>query len=167
MKSIYKFLNLSLLILAFLTASLSFISADAAAKQERVRMKMYYYKLEGGERMLSIALTAGSGRNMHGVSEGEVLLTAVLDDETIELATVKTDTAGELSLYFAEDYVFPTNEDGVTILEASYEGNDKYRSASNDLEIMDLDLKITFDVEDSVKYLTVLATTKDSILLVG
>ena len=163
MKSLYNYLSLGLLIIAFLSINLAPIEAGAKTnvKQERVRMKMYYNKLSSGERMISIELTAGSGKNMHGVSEAEVLLTALVDETTIDLATLQADTAGKVSLYFAEDYVLPQNEDGKTILEAAYEGNDEYRSATNDLEIMDLDLKISFDMEDSVKYLTVLATTKD------
>jgi len=135
--------------------------AGVSAKKDRVRMKMYYYKLAGGERMISIGLTAGSGRKMHGVREGKVSLTAVVDDNTIDLATITTDTAGLVSLYLAEDYVLPTNEEGKTILEANYEGNDKYRSASNDLEIMDLNLQISYELEDSIKILTVAATTLD------
>lgn len=42
--------------------------------------------------MLSIALTSGSGKKMHGVSEAEVILTSVLNDSTITLATIKADT---------------------------------------------------------------------------
>lgn len=136
--------------------------AKNAAKKERVRMKMYYSKTSQGDRKIDIALTAGSGKSMHGVKEGEVVLTSLVADSTITLATITTDTIGTVSLYFAEDYVLPTNEDGITILEAIYEGNDEYRSASNDLEIMDLDLKISFEVEDSVKYLEVEASRLDA-----
>lgn len=135
---------------------------ETMAKKERVRMKMYYYKLASGDRMISMALTAGSGKKMHGVREAEVILTSVLNDSTITLATVKSDTSGVISLYLASDYVLPMNEEGKTIIEANYEGNETYRAASNDLEIMDLNLEISFEIEDSVKYLSILATTLDS-----
>jgi hypothetical protein len=164
MKYTNRYLQLVLLIVAIACFSLKSFDANAGtlAKKERVRMKMYYYKLATGDRMVSIALTAGTGKKMHGVREGEVLLTAVLNDSTLNLATFKTDTLGQVSLYFASDYVFPMNEEGKTILEAEYMGNDVYRSASNDLEIMDLDLNISFNIEDSVKYLSISATTLDA-----
>ena len=164
MKLIYKYSQLSLLMVLIFAINLtSFQSfAESMAKKERVRMKMYYYKEANGDRMISLALTAGSGKKMHGVSEGELILTSVLNDSTITLATLKTDTTGVVLLYFASDYILPRNEEGKTILEATYAGNETYRSASNDLEIMDLNLEISFEIEDSIKYLSVLATTLDS-----
>lgn len=164
MKLTYKYSQLSLLMVLILAINLASFSsfAESMAKKERVRMKMYYYKQATGDRMLSIALTSGSGKKMHGVREAEVILTSVLNDSTLTLATVKADTSGVISLYFASDYVFPMNEEGKTFLEATYEGNEVYRSASNDLEIMDLNLDISFEIEDSVKYLSVLATTLDA-----
>lgn len=160
--------QLTLIKISLITACMAFFccysiesSAEVSAKKDRVRMKMYYFQTVSGERRIDIALTAGSGRNMHGVKEGEVVLTAVLEDSTLNLATLTTDTLGETSLYFAEDYVFPTNEEGKFVLEAEYAGNDLYRSASNDLELMDLNLDIKFEVEDSVKYLRVEATRPD------
>jgi hypothetical protein len=155
---------IKLSIISILAFTFGLFSVDASAKtnaKERVRMKMYYFKTATGDRRIDIALTAGSGRNMHGVSEGEVVLNTVLNDSTLTLATLTTDTLGEVSLYFAEDYVFPLNEEGKFVLEAEYEGDDVYRSASNDLEIMDLDLDISFEIEDSVKYLRVVATRPD------
>ena len=107
-------------------------------------MKMYYFKEADGARKISIALTAGSGRNMHGVKNGEVTVTSILNDSTITLATLETDTLGELELYLAEDYLLPVDEDGKCILEASYDGNDTYRSASNDIEVMDVETRIRF-----------------------
>ena len=155
---------IKLSIISILAFTFGLFSLDASAKtnaKERVRMKMYYFKTASGDRRIDIGLTAGSGKDMHGVSEGEVVLNAVLNDSTFTLATLTTDTLGEVSLYFAEDYVFPLNEEGKFVLEAVYDGNDVYRSASNDLEIMDLNLNISFEIEDSVKYLRVVATRPD------
>ncbi len=155
--NIYKTIFLALLIVCAGIFSSNEVSAKVSAKKERVRMKLYYSKSDAGERLISIALTAGSGKKMHGVKNAEVLLTAVLNDSTYILATQETDTLGELNLYLASDYILPMDEDGLSVIEASYEGNEIYRSASNDLEIMDVDLDFTFVVEDSVKYLSVIA----------
>ena len=102
---------------AFILALIGFFAIDTAlanvaAKQERVRMKLYYEKNDSGERIFTIGLTAGSGRNMHGVKNAEVQLTAVLEDATYVLATLETDTLGEVQIYLAEDYALPMDEDG-------------------------------------------------------
>ena len=136
--------------------------ANAQAKKDRVRMKMYYYKEADGARKISIALTAGSGKRMHGVKNGIVEFTSVLNDSTIYLATLETDTLGQVDIYFADDYVLPMDEDGKCIIEASYGGSEKYRSASNDIEIMDVDMEFEFAVEDSVKYLRVTAKSTNA-----
>jgi hypothetical protein len=137
----------------------SFSNVEAA--KERVRMKLYYSKNDAGERLFSIALTAGSGKNMHGVKNGEILLTSILNDSTITLATLETDTLGEVRLYLDAEYILPMDEDGKTKIEAIYEGNDDYRDASSDIEIADLDFDFEFKIEDSVKYVNVFANRID------
>jgi hypothetical protein len=72
---------------------------------------------------------------------------------------LETDTLGEINLYLSADYVLPMDEDGKCVLEANYEGNDTYRSASNDIEVIDIDIKFEYKVEDSVKYLNVIANS--------
>ncbi len=153
---IIKFSIIPVLLFAF-----CLISTESSAQKERVRMRMYYFKTPSGDRRVDLGLTAGRGRDMHGVKEGEIVLNAVVNDSTYTLATLTTDSIGEVSLYFAEDYVLPMNEEGKTVLQAEYDGNDTYRSASGDLEIMDLNLDISFDVEDSIKYLRIEATRPD------
>lgn len=150
-------------ILIFCASFLSISSANAKvnAKQERVRMKLYYSKNDAGERMFSIGLTAGSGKSMHGVKNGEVQLTSLLNDSTIVLANLETDTSGIVNLYLDREYVLPMNEDGITAIEAVYEGNDLYRSASSDIEISDIEFDFNFEVEDSVKYLNITANRFD------
>jgi hypothetical protein len=160
MRTIHRFLQLSLIPYLMIFVCLNSFEVKAQ-KKERVRMKMYYFKDAAGDRRIDIGLTAGSGRNMHGLSEGEVILSAVVGDSTMTLAEIMTDTLGEVSLYLADDYVLPVNEEGFTVLEAEYEGNDTYRSASNDLEIMDLTMDLDFVIEDSVKYLRLYATRPD------
>lgn len=149
---------LSLILVAVTTLS---SNAEVLAKKERVRMKLYYAKQPDGYKRITIGLTAGSGRNMHGVAYGEVMLTAVLNDSTIELTTLTTDSTGNTILYVEPEYRFPVNEEGVAFIEAVYDGNDQYRAASSELEIADIDLTFSFDIEDSVKYLSVQAMKID------
>ena len=157
LKNIYKTISLALLLVCVGLITINEVNAKVNAKKERVRMKLYYSKNDAGERMISIGLTAGSGKKMHGVKNGEVLLTSVLNDSTFILATLETDTLGVVNLYLAQDYKLPMDEDGLSVIEVSYDGNEIYRSASNDIEIFDIDLEFAFEIEDSIKYLSVTA----------
>ncbi|MCK5371894.1 MAG: hypothetical protein KAQ62_25210, partial [Cyclobacteriaceae bacterium] len=161
LKNIYKTISLALLLVCVGLITINEVNAKVNAKKERVRMKLYYSKNDAGERMISIGLTAGSGKKMHGVKNGEVLLTSVLNDSIFVLATLETDTLGVVNLYLAQDYKLPMDEDGKSVIEVSYDGNEIYRSASNDIEIFDIDLEFTFEIEDSVKYLSVAANKID------
>ena len=138
------------------------VSAKVNAKKERVRMKLYYFKNDTGERMISIGLTAGTGKNMHGVKNGEVLLTSMLNDSTYTLATLETDTLGVVNLYLASDLKLPMDEDGKSIIAANYEGNEEYAAASGEMQISDLEIDFTFEVADSVKNLSVTANRLDA-----
>ncbi|MCK5278252.1 MAG: hypothetical protein KAK04_06940, partial [Cyclobacteriaceae bacterium] len=141
LKNIYKTISLALLLVCVGLITINEVNAKVNAKKERVRMKLYYSKNDAGERMISIGLTAGSGKKMHGVKNGEVLLTSVLNDSIFVLATLETDTLGVVNLYLAQDYKLPMDEDGKSVIEVSYDGNEIYRSASNDIEIFDIDLE--------------------------
>ena len=137
------------------------VYAKVAAKKERVRMKMYFYREADGNRKISIGLTAGSGRKMRGVADAEVELNTIINDSTVLLTTLETDTTGIVELYLADDYILPTNEDGVCILEATYAGDETHRSASKDIEVSEIDIAFEFNIEDSVKYLTITASRLD------
>ena len=161
LKNIYTWISL-LIVVCTVCISANQLSANTAAKSERVRMKLYYFKTDTGDRKIQIGLTAGSGKNMHGVKNGVVILTSMLGDSTVTLATLETDTLGVVTLYLAPDLKLPMDEDGKSIIAANYDGDDVYASASGDLEIADIDLEFTFEEEDSVKYLTVLANRIDA-----
>ena len=160
-KNIHKTVALALLLICVALVNVNEVNAKVSAKQERVRMKLYYAKNDAGDRIISIGLTSGSGKNMYGVKNAEVLLTSALNDSTINLALIETDTVGEVQLYLAQDFILPMDEDGKTIIEASYDGNEKYRPASSDIEISDIDLEFSFEVEDSVRYLNIIANRID------
>lgn len=161
LNNIYSKITLYLLVCFGLITALQ-VSANVTAKKERVRMKLYYFKTDAGDRIIQIGLTAGSGKNMHGVKNGEVLLTSMLNDSTVTLATLETDTIGEVTLYLAADLRLPMDEDGKSIIAVNYDGNEEYASASGELEISDIELEFSFEIEDSVKYLNVLASRIDS-----
>ncbi len=140
----------------FLFASMNSLAQDTK-KKERTRVRLEYFKLNTGEKNVVVTLTAGRGKSAQRVPEADILLSVSANDSTVELVTLKTDSEGIMSLNIVSDFMFPVDEDGYTVFEASFDGNDTLRSSSNDLEVKDIELAFSFDIEDSVKIVSVFA----------
>jgi hypothetical protein len=132
--------------------------AEGNAKKEMTRLKLYYYKLDDGKKLLSMELTAGRGRNSAVVAGADIHITTSANDSTREMATVTTDSAGSFLLYVEPGYPFLTDSSGFTTIEAVFDGNDTLRSTSQDVQVKDARIDFVFDIIDSVQTLTVKAT---------
>ncbi|MFC2123562.1 hypothetical protein ACFLU5_02025 [Bacteroidota bacterium] len=136
-----------------LIASINVIAQD----KERTRIRLEYYKLSTGEKNVVVTLTAGRGRSAQRVPDADIMLTASANDSTAELVTLKTDSEGIMSINIVSDFKFPVDEEGYTVFEASFDGNDTLRSSDNDLEVKDIELAFSFDIKDSIKMASVFA----------
>ena len=136
--------------------------SDQVQAQERSRIRMSFIKNTNSDKVVAITLYSGRGRDMVLLENQLITLTASNNDTTIELAQLTTDSEGIAQLIIEDGYQLPLDEEGFTIIESSFEGNDEYRGSSNDIEIKDLHFEIDFSVEDSVKIVSVLAVELDS-----
>ena len=102
-------------------------------------------------------MTQGRGKSIEGVQNAEVSLVTYQGDSTIEMGTIQTDTLGEAALYIEADYPFSINEDGYSVIDVSYDGNDSLRSAGKQIEFIDLNLALSLEEVDSVKHLKISA----------
>ncbi len=133
------------------------LTANGQSEKERTRLKLYAAKQPDGSKKLTAALLAGKGKDMHNVAGAEIEFSASGADTTILLAALSTDADGNAILFIDPGYRFPVDDEGKTMIEASYGGSDLYRSSSNDLEIFELTFELTFEIEDSVKYVYISA----------
>jgi len=146
-------------ILLFSLSSPAFCNLQA---KERTRLRSYFFIHSNGDRQISVLLTSGRGRNMRNVSDASIELSIDLGDSALFLTDLITDENGSADLFIESDYNLPVDEEGITTILAEYIGNDSLRAASSDIEIKDVFLEISFDVEDSLKLLTVLANELDA-----
>ncbi len=130
-------------------------------KKDRVRLKLLYTKEISGQRLITIGLTGGSGKNMHGVMNGTVVLSVVQSDSTVTLATLQTDTTGVVSLFLDDSFKLPVDENGICTLSSTYDGDDNYSGASGEMQIADIDIDFAFEERDSLKYISITAKTTD------
>ncbi len=133
-----------------------------AQKKERTRLKAYYEKLPNNNKKISIILTQGKGKSISGVQNSEVIVSTVAADSTLELATLITDSQGETALYVEPDYSFPKNEEGYVVINVNYNGNDSLRASKRKIEFLDLNLEVSLNIIDSVKYVEVEAFELDN-----
>jgi hypothetical protein len=154
-KHIYKIIFS--LIVGFLLISFVSTSFCQAQSKERTRLRSYFYILPNGDRQISVLLSAGRGKNMQYVGDASIDLEVDLGDSTLYLTELITEADGSANLQIESGYKFPADEEGITTILASYAGNDSLRSASTDMEIKDVFIEMSFDIEDSVKILTVQA----------
>lgn len=132
-------------------------------KKTRTRLKLYYEKLPNNDKKIAIILTQGSGKKTTGVNNAEVLLITFDGENQIEITSLETDANGEIFLIVESNYRFPKDENGYSIIQANYSGNDSLKSSKKEIEFMDLNIDVTFDIIDSVKYISVSAFEIDSL----
>jgi len=157
----FERLSLIILIGTVIVASTIPTFGKVQAK-ERTRLRMYYSKLPSGNKQVSVILTSGRGKNTANVADAVISLSVEQEDTTLFLTDIITKADGTAELQIESGYQFPTNEEGFTSLLAEYAGNDSLGAASADMEIKDVILTLSFDIEDSVKFLTVIAEELDS-----
>jgi hypothetical protein len=164
MKNI-RFLNRipSHLVIGILTICfLASLSPEKAVAQERSRIRMNFVKRSSGDKMITVTLYAGRGKDMVYLENQTLTLTASSDGETVELAQLTTNTNGMAQLMIEDGYQFPLDEEGFTMIEASFDGNDDYSGSTAEIEIKDLQFEIEFNLEDSIKTVSVRAYESDS-----
>lgn len=122
-----------------------------AQKKKRTRLKAYYEKLSSDDKLITIILTKGKGKSAQGIPNAQISLVTFEGDSTIEMGVVQTDTLGEAKLMIEPGYPFSVNEDGYSMIELSYDGNDSIRGSSRELEFMDLNVELSLIIDDSIK----------------
>ncbi len=158
-----KLIIFSLLILfLFVFCATTETQSKTTQKKSRTRLKMYYEKLPDNEKKFSIILTKGSGKKTSGIGGAKILLKIPGDENDLEVATVKTNANGEVVFIIEAGYLLPENENGYTEILASYNGNDSLRSARKKIEFKDINVEISFNLNDSVKYINVFAFEVDA-----
>lgn len=76
-------------------------------------------------------------------------------DSLTSLGTFTTDENGEAICIVKPTTQLPKNEEGYIYFSLEFEGNKYFRAADNDLNVIDLDLKMDLGIIDSVKKITI------------
>jgi len=159
-RNIWRWLTPLLLICCMLFCVTTPVNAQ---KKARTRLKAYYEKLPNNDRKVSIILTQGSGKKIRGVQNAEIRVSTLALDSAIELASLRTDSLGKVNLFIEANYPFPENEEGYSVINVKYSGNDSLKAAKKKIEFLDLNMELSFNIVDSIRYVEVLAFKIDSL----
>lgn len=151
--------TLMLLIACFIAGSFTQVNAQSKL---RTRLRGSYEKLSTNERRISVALMKGSGRTLGMVPGAEIQLTVLDQGNELELTSLTTNEDGEAVLYIEAGYVFPKDEEGFSIVNANYIGNDTLRATSREIKFKDLMIDLSFEIADSIKHVIVSTYEVDS-----
>ena len=127
----------------------------------KTRLKAYYEKNVDDNKVISVILTQGSGKSMAEVADAEVGIFTVHNDEESLLANIYTDVNGAAILLIEANYILPKDENGYSYIVAKFEGNDALRPSKKQLKFMDLNVELSFEEEDSLRYVVVKTTWTD------
>lgn len=83
-------------------------------------------------------------------------------DEDIPLGNKQTDIRGTALLKIPVRKEYPRNEEQLITIKARFDGNDKYSGAESEFAFKPVKMRISFYVEDSVKYIRVAGSQYNS-----
>lgn len=141
-KSTITGLLLFLIPLSFLNAS-----ETEGIQELKTRINIEYLN-KTGIKSLVATLTSREGRTTNYLNNLKVDFFAVSDTARIVLGTKQTDENGQAILLIPDNL---NKSDGVFNFEASFKGNDSYLASTNDLEIKDVQMDISFSQESGDK----------------
>jgi hypothetical protein len=168
MKTTLKFRSVFFALTFYLIAIPVFQNINAQEKPEknRLRLKVDYVKIMGGEIYFDIGATARIDKENIDVANIDVIISNEFDGEEIELGKAMTNMNGK-SRFILESLSRLTPDSTNTYnVSISFKGNDAFTRASKSISFKDAKIKANIITKDSVHYIsaTLLDASTDSIL---
>ena len=149
MKAICKYI--CLLILSFL-----FIINVNAQDKTKSYLTFNYYKKTDNSKTLTCKLRTKIDGSFYPVVNETLVFSAKGDTSDVILAQAKTNAEG-IAMVDLSKYDIKSDTGGVFYYYVEFEGNDTVKSKSSEIVVKDIELKMSLDVEDSVKTVNISA----------
>jgi hypothetical protein len=146
----------SLLLLSPLFAIAQDSTKTEAAEKKPPSLEFVQYKNANGTRTLKASLHYVEERERKALRGAEIIFFGN-GDQSLELCKVKTTLKGEALFIVSKEKPLPVDENGLIIVGAKFAGNDKFEAIEDQVSVKDLNFKLTPNVEDSVKTITIMA----------
>jgi hypothetical protein len=168
MKQSVKTFNINRILVTILVFFPSLVFAQESAGKENPTLEFTYLKKNDGSKQLTATLTIFRNRITYPIVGSNVAI--FLGTDKIS-TVVTTNPDGKAYLVFQPGVVLPVNKEGKTECIAKFGGNDTLETAETSIAVKDAVLKMSLNLVDSVKTVTVWAflpgNKNDSIPLAG
>ncbi len=123
-------------------------------QKKKTRIQVEYFK--DHNRLESIVATLKIKEDSYvPYEDAEIHFHSINDTSKILLSKIKTDINGK-AIYLMEDHQKNYRDSsGLMTFEVEYKGNSSTKGANTDIEVHQVNLKVSFVQEDSVKYIAV------------
>lgn len=145
-------LNIRSIFLVVLSIFLS--TATFAQKKNKVRLKASYVKIMNGEIYFDVSASSRINKRNVDVSNIDLVIQNELDDETIELGIVTTNSNGDARLTLPDiSSIRPDSTNTYNIL-ISFKGNDAFSKAKKGLNFKNASINAKLITKDSLNYIS-------------
>jgi hypothetical protein len=145
-------------ILVLLVSLPAFTFAQESTGKESPTLDFTYLKKSDGSKLLTATLTIFRNRITYPIIGSEIAFLVGTDTIT---AVIPTNSDGKAYLLVQPGVVLPANDEGFTPLTVRFGGNDTLENTESSIAVKDAMLKMSLDLVDSVKTVTVWAFTSD------
>lgn len=152
--------------LVFLSVSVCGSSFSQNAKKDKVRLKAEYVKVMHAEVYFNISAIAKVDNQYINVSNIDLTIFNIVDDQEIELGKTKTNMKGESKFVLKNLSALKPDSTDVYNVEIVFDGNDAFKKASKSLSFKDANIEAKLITKDSINYITATLkdTSKDSVI---
>lgn len=112
--------------------------------------------------LLNARLQFRKERNFIALQNATIAFSIMAGEKTLDLGTVKTDSTGTALCFVPLTQDIPSDADGLITYQASFKGEENYLEATESISAKPAKITVEFYEEDSIRYIRVTATQKDS-----
>lgn len=168
MKQSVKTLVINRILVTILVFLPALVFAQESAEKENPILEFTYLKRNDGSKLLTAKLTIFRNRITYPITGSNL---AIFPGTEMDSVVVTTNPDGKAYLVLQPGLVLPVNKEGKTECIARFGGNDSLETAESSIAVQDAVLKMSLNLIDSVKTVTVWAflpgNKQDSIPLAG
>jgi hypothetical protein len=168
MKQYLKTVIINRILVIILVSYPAFAIARESEGKESPKLEFTYLKKNDGSKLLTATLTIFRDRNTYPIVGSNISFFPGAGKDSVVVAT---NADGKAYLMLQPGVVLPVNKEGITECIARFGGNDTLETAESSVTVKDAVLKMSLNLIDSVKTVTVWAflpgNNHDSIPLAG
>lgn len=135
-------------------------------KKNRVRLSVYYTKVMNSDSYFDLKATARIDKKNTPVSDIELTIYNVLDNDQIKLATVKTDAQGSSKFILKNLSTIKIDSTNTYNLLISFKGDEAFIKTKKSIQFKDATINAEVITKDSINYISasLKETDTDSVL---